>query len=126
MENLSIFEASQGARRRFEFRSEDITKFTTWKVTPEPTLLMCHATLFDNDLFACVQLMSEECETGTMFIMVSRETAKNATFARLLYKPAQRAIREPVTLKDRFGKRHSRASCSKRPAQNAPFASRLR
>ena len=51
----------------------DITKFAEWKLTPSPTLLLCHATLFDNDLFACVQLIAEECEPGTVFILVSKE-----------------------------------------------------
>ncbi|GMH48865.1 hypothetical protein TrLO_g14407 [Triparma laevis f. longispina] len=60
-------------RIEFVFTCGDITKIPNFKLTPNPTLLLCHATLFDKDLFACVQLTCENCDPGTTFVMVTKE-----------------------------------------------------
>ena len=51
----------------------DIEKIEGFKLNPNPTLLICHATLFDKDLFAAVQLIAENCDVGTTFLMVTKE-----------------------------------------------------
>ncbi|GMH93050.1 hypothetical protein TrST_g13700 [Triparma strigata] len=56
----------------FFFTCGDIAKIEGFKLKPNPTLLICHATLFDNDLFACVQLTAENCDVGTTFVMVTK------------------------------------------------------
>ncbi|GMH78969.1 hypothetical protein TL16_g07991 [Triparma laevis f. inornata] len=70
---LETFCSSTPPLISFNFTNADISKIPNFKLTPNPTLLICHATLFDNDLFACVQLISENCEIGTTFIMVTKE-----------------------------------------------------
>jgi hypothetical protein len=74
--NLALFTGHSSpppAPTNFIFSLSDITKLPSWRLTPSPTLLLCHATLFDNDLFACVQLVAEECDPGTLFVVVSKE-----------------------------------------------------
>ena len=57
----------------FSLRQGDIAKIEGFELNPKPTLLICHATLFDNDLFAAVQLVAENCDVGTTFVMVTKE-----------------------------------------------------
>ena len=73
-ENLRRWNASfSPSPCSFFFSCGDISKIDGYKLSPSPTLLICHATLFDNDLFAAVQLIAENCEVGSTFVMVTRE-----------------------------------------------------
>jgi hypothetical protein len=72
--NLEIFKSHvPSSKCVFDLRCEDLTKLTSWKIQPVPDVLLCHATLFDNDLFSTVQLIAEECPPGTLFVVVSKE-----------------------------------------------------
>jgi len=58
---------------KFEFVEGDITAIPGFTLSPSPTVVFCHATLFDNDLFACVQLICENCPPSTLFVMVTKQ-----------------------------------------------------
>ena len=75
LQNLEIWrrkevETNAPPLTEFFFKCADIARIN--KLDPNPTLLLCHATLFDDDLFACVQIIAENCDVGTTFTMVTK------------------------------------------------------
>jgi hypothetical protein len=44
-----------------------------WRCVPPPALVLIHATVFDGDLFAAIQLGCEQCPVGCWFLCVTKE-----------------------------------------------------
>ena len=72
LRNLSIWDthisSPQQQAPKFEFILDDFTKYSI----ADANLVIVHATVFDDDVMACVERQCEECAPGTWFVMVSK------------------------------------------------------
>uniref|UniRef100_A0A7S3LIF8 Histone-lysine N-methyltransferase, H3 lysine-79 specific n=1 Tax=Aplanochytrium stocchinoi TaxID=215587 RepID=A0A7S3LIF8_9STRA len=72
LHNLSLWETKRKSttksNTRFKFICDDFRNVNVAKAD----LIICHATLFDNDLMASIQLMAESCASGTVFMIISK------------------------------------------------------
>ena len=65
-------------RTKFNFVQGDLMDMCGKTMDPCPTLVIIHATLFDNDLFAVCQLLCESVSPGCFFLMVTKELRTGA------------------------------------------------